>query len=300
MKTKTPKDNFILFLGTGAGDFHGEHPDCPEDTHCGKARVLGGKNIRRAAALLVAPDVVVDFGKTTPDQLKSFGIPRSAICRAVFTHGHYDHCHPPTVLDFAARGKAPLSLYGNTRIRDALDFAARFDWKDGQKRFVRVRRKQHYAYRVIQPEKTFRLGDLKITPVLANHDVDKDWMVQQQVAMNLVIQRGGRTLFYGLDSSIFLPGTLEFLKRKRFRIDLLVLDATWGNLAVDLKQSGHLNFALADQTVQQMRREKALKDDAKIIYSHLSVHEVPPHDQAAGPLAEQGVILAYDGMKMEF
>jgi len=300
LKTQSNDDRYALFLGTGAGDYHGEHGDCPEDTHCGKARLLGGRNLRRAAALFIAPDTVVDFGQTAPGQLKAFGIHRASIRRLIFTHGHYDHCHPPTVLDFCARAGRPVALYGNGMIRDALDFAARFDWNDKKKQFVRARQAACYKYHVIRPEKTFRAGGLEITPVLANHHIDKGKMVQEEVAMNLVIRRGGRTLFYALDSSHFLPGTVEFLKRRRFRIDRLVLDTTWGDGPVNLKESGHMNFAMGEDTVRQLRRAKVLADGATVVYSHLSVHEVPPHDQIAESLAERGVILAYDGLKLEF
>jgi hypothetical protein len=128
--------------------------------------------------------------------------------------------------------------------------------------------------------------------------IDKGHQVMEQEALNYVIQRGGRTLLYAIDSSTILPLTLEALTE--FRFDIVVLDGTFGWMEIDPATSGHHNFPMVEDTVGELRSADLLADDAQVLVSHISTHHVPPHDDIADELAKRGITLAYDGMQVGF
>ena len=296
------RGNFAQILGTGAGDYHppaGLQPGHPMDGNTGKAWQRGGKDIRHSSAIFISPDILVELGDGTAEQLTAYGIPHERIRHLVVSHGHYDHFYPEKVLDFADRLSRPLRIYGNRMIRDALDFAASYRWDDSIKEFVAQERPRNYRIRTVTLEKTFALGKVKVTPVLASHFINKNYGILEQQSLNFVFERGGKTLFYNLDSSWLLPGTLAFLSKYRF--DIAILDATWCDLtSFDIKNTGHHNFPMLEKTLAQFRERGMLKDSALIVYSHLSTGTAPPHEETAVRLARQGITLAYDGMVLEF
>jgi phosphoribosyl 1,2-cyclic phosphate phosphodiesterase len=291
--------NYIRFLGTGAGDFHAAVPDvCGDDCNYKRALNLGGKNIRRATSMFVWPDMIVDFSETSREQLSAFGISEASIRHILISHGHYDHFNPGKILEFASPRSEPLEVYGAWPIQAALNFAATHGWNSQTFRFSLERRENKCRFHEVSLEQTFRLGDVEVTPVLSSHFIDKVHMVVEQQALNYVLRRGDHTLFYNLDSSYLLPETMEFISK--FQFDIVIMDATFGDRKIDPLGSGHHNFAMLDETMEEFRSQKMLKPQAQIVYSHLSTYEVPPHDEVAGKLAEKGIILAYDGLRLEF
>ena len=298
---KTRHGNHVQILGTGAGDYHvssGPHPGYPADGNCGKAWQRGGKDIRRSSGMFISPDILVELSEGTDDQLAAYGIPRERIRHCVVSHGHYDHLYPAKVMDFADRLSLPLQIYGNQMIRDALDFAATYQWDDSSKEFVVRERRRNFRPRTVKLEETFNLGNVQVTPVLSSHCINKDYGILDQQALNFVFERDGKALFYNLDSNWLLPKTLDFLSKYRF--DVAILDATWCDLTVDIKNTGHHSFAMLEKTLAGFRERGMLKDNALVVYSHLSTDTAPPHEETAARLAEQGITLAYDGMTFEF
>ena len=49
-----------------------------------------------------------------------------------------------------------------------------------------------------------------------------------------------------------------------------------------------------------MQKANSLTKKSAIVYTHISTHTLPPHDEIVEDLAMNGKILAYDGMTMEF
>ncbi len=291
--------NFIQFLGTGAGDYHAAVPDvCADECNYKRALNLGGKNIRRAPSMFIWPDIVVDFGETSREQLSALGIPESMVRHVVISHGHFDHFYPTKILEFASPRSQPLEVYGAPPIQAALNFAAAHRWNPQTFRFTFEPRENKCRFHEVSPEKPFTLGEIEVIPVLSTHFIDKAHLVMEQQSLNFIFRRGNRTVFYNLDSSYLLPETMDFLSR--FQFDIVIMDATFGYLKINPLESGHHNFAMLDETLEEFRGRKMLKPQAQIVYSHISTYEVPPHDEVAGKLAEKGIILAYDGMVLEF
>ena len=285
----------LLFLGTGAGDFHLLDDLEDQSKHLVRARQLGGKNLRRASSAMISPDILIDFYDDR--QLKTFGVNGDTIRHLLITHGHRDHFQPVTILEFAARLHHTLQIYGNGMVGDALEFAVTYEWKESIKRFCARRIEPNIDFHLVRPEECFEVGDTTVTPVDANHCINKQHMIREQRALNYVFERGGKTVFYGLDSSYILPLTLDYLRR--FKVDLAVFDATFGDLEIDPASSGHQNFAMVEDTIAEFLQAGIISGDTTIVGSHISLRQVRPYEDIVEDVARRGVVLAYDGMVVE-
>jgi len=292
------EQSYIRFLGTGAGDYHCDsHSQC-DDEYCGRSLKLGGRNIRHSPSLFVSSDTIVDFGEGTAGQLATYNIPADSIQNLFISHSHYDHFYPEKVLDFASGFSHPLNVYGSAAAGGALAFAASHRWDASTKRVTADSRPNNCTFHQLTPGTPMVVGNTEIVPVLSSHMIEKEHLILTEQALNFVFTRSNRSLFYNLDSSYLLPETLKALGT--YRLDVAIMDATFGYLEINPLTSGHHNFAMMREAIALMREAGSVTDATSVVYSHISTHSVPPHDDIVEKLAEENVILAYDGLMLEF
>lgn len=82
---------------------------------------------------------------------------------------------------------------------------------------------------------------------------------------------------------------------EQFQFDAIVLDATAGDAFTEAVPY-HLNLEKIRQTVRMLRDRNLLRPHGRVFLSHLNNHHWPPHDELAPQLAEEGLIVAFDGM----
>ncbi len=285
----------ILFLGTGAGDASKIEDETCVDGYIPRVRELGGRNLRGQAAILLEPDIRIDYGED--GAVQRLGLDERPVQHLVMTHGHGDHLQPKGILSFAARQAKGIDVYGNNMVIDAIEFAATHEWDAEGGRFHSTESSTDVRLHRVFPGDTFSVSDATFTALPANHFIDKVNMIPAQQALNYVIERGGKTLFYGLDSSYPLPAAIEALLGYRF--DAAVFDATFGDTEIDLTVSGHMNFPIMAELVAELRQAGAIDDDTIVLGSHLSLAAVEPHDDIVGDMATHGLQLPYDGMRLE-
>ncbi len=288
----------IRFLGTGAGDFIKEDsPHNPPD-YAQKVAKYVGKDLRRAASSLLGDDILIDLHSDIA--LRENHIDPAKIRHLLITHAHFDHFNPSAIVELSAQLEHPLNIYGSADIVRSMEFAATHKWDPDAKCIVKNDSPPQFNLTVIKPFESFSIGDTRITPVLANHSIQKRYMLSEDQALNFVFEYEGQTIFYGLDSSHFLPETMEFLTR--FQFDICVLDGTFGYREIDPFVSGHLNFKMLIETRDAFRQAGMLKPNAKVCAGHISVEyaEIESHEVAAKTLEEKGIILTYDGLELEF
>ena len=285
----------LLFLGTGAGDFRECKDQESSENHVIRARELGGRNLRDASQALLEPDILVDF--YSGEQITRFGVERGRIEHLLITHCHWDHFQPARIIEFAEQQPHRLQVYGNETAETGLEFATMYEWGAERGRFGSRSGGANLDFHPIRPGQTMTVGDARVTAVLANHHVDFDRRTIEERALNYVIEQDGKTLFYGLDSSYVLPGTLEFLKAYRF--DMAVFDATFGHLTIDPAATGHHNFRMLQETIEEFRAGGMISDETTVLGSHISLAHVPPHDEIVDEAVQLGITLAFDGMRVE-
>jgi phosphoribosyl 1,2-cyclic phosphate phosphodiesterase len=289
---------YVRFLGTGAGDYHCESHNQCDDELCSRALRMGGRNIRHSPSLFISPDIIIDFGVGTASQLSEYGIPADSIHHVFISHSHYDHCYPEKILNFASGLSHQLNVYGNNVVGEALAFAASHRWDPQTKRVITTAMLNNCRFHKLSPEKPLVVGDIEITPVLSSHMIDKEHLILTEQGLNFIFERSGKSMFYNLDSSYLLPETLEFITD--FKFDIVIMDATFGYMEIEPLLSGHHNFKMLEETLGLMQRANSLNENAAIIYTHISTHAVPPHDEIVEDLSKNSILLAYDGMIMGF
>jgi len=260
-----------------------------------RARTIGGRNLRHAASTMIIPDILIDFYDDR--QIKKYGVEEDLIRHLLITHGHWDHFQPEAILEFAARLPHVLQIYGNAMVGNALEFAATYAWDESTGQFHIREMTPNFCFHLIQPGQRLALGDTTITAVQGNHFIDKQHMIMDQWVLNYILERAGKTIFYGLDSSSTLPLTMACLRQ--FQLDLAVFDATFGDMEIDPATSGHNNFAMVASTIAEFRQEGIIRAHTVVVGSHISLEHVPPHEDIVEDLACKGITLAYDGMIRE-
>lgn len=285
----------ILFLGTGAGDALKIEDAGFDEGHMPRASELGGPNLRGPASILLEPDIQIDYYDDRP--LTRFAVDQQSVRHLVITHGHKDHLQPRGLLAFAARQPNGLDVYGNNMVGDAIAFAATHRWDTERGRFYQQQSDAHVRFQRVRPGQTFSVADSAFTALPSSHFIDKVDMIQEQQALNYVIERAGKTLLYGLDSSYPLPETMDALRG--YRLDAAVFDATFGSREIDPTSSGHMNFAMVEELIAELRRAGTVTDETIVLASHLSLAVTEPHDDIADDMAERGLRLAYDGLRLE-
>ncbi|MEZ5277890.1 MAG: MBL fold metallo-hydrolase [Opitutaceae bacterium] len=286
----------LQLLGTAGGDFR--RVDDLEDGfgHLPRVRELGGRNLRRPAQAVIFPDVLIDYHDG--NQLEKFGIAPQSIRHLFLTHNHWDHFRPTRILEFADALPHQLQVYGEHGVIEALKFADTYHLDRGTGRFTVRESRSNIGYHKLVPHRKCTVGDTAVTAVHANHNIDKsENMIMDNLSLNYVFERDGKTIFYGLDSSYPLPLTVDYLRR--FRVDVAIMDATFGRKPIDVVLSGHLNFDMLGETIRQFREAGIFHKETRVIASHISLAFVEPHDDLEGEVAELGFALGFDGMELE-
>ena len=225
-----------------------------------------------------------------------YGVAPESIRYLLVSHGHYDHFQPLEIIAFAASLPHPLKVFGNSMVVDALEFCRDNVFDDTSGRFVTRQGPYNLETVKLTIDEQTPVGKTRVTPVLGNHFMNKPYCIMEQQALNFLIQVDDKTLFYGLDSSYMIPQTLALLAGTR--LDMAIVDATFGPLEIDPVLSGHHNWAMLDETLAELRKAGCVDQNTTIVADHLSVRNVGPHDQVAGEQAQKGITLAYDGMKL--
>ena len=265
----------IRLLGTGAAD--GIPALYGNDKVSTYAREHGGKDVRTRSAAIVDGVVKIDLGPDTAMQLQRDGLSARDWSALVFTHSDDDHLaeneiqyalFPFTDLEFL-----PFPIYANATVLEII--AARYP---------------NWPMELIETQsfECFDHGNYRITPVRARHIPGED-------CHNLVIERGGKTLFYATDTGVFHEETLVFLRR--FRIDAMVIECTDGFCQQDYE--GHLNVDECVDMVTRMRSDGSLRSGARVVTTHHSVRGLGRHCDLECALKPHGIEVGYDGMEFE-
>ena len=87
---------------------------------------------------------------------------------------------------------------------------------------------------------------------------------------------------------------------KKYKFDLIVLDGTLGDAEGDYRIFEHNNLTMIREIAATIRNVDILKENGKIMISHMSRYSHKEHDELQKKLDEFDVVAAYDGMEIEF
>ena len=252
----------LLFLGTGAADW---------DIRTRK----NGEFFRRLSSALVNGDLLIDPGPQIFDYCEKNGCPTllDGVTDIIVTHSHGDHFNADTVrtLQKTAPRRIWCNAYTAKQLEELSDCCTVVDFKT-----------------------EYTVGGYKITPLRANHSPN----ARGEESLNYLIERDGKSLFYGLDTAWIPCESWHILKQKK--LDCAVLEITIGDVPGDYRIFEHNNIRMAELMLETFRKVGALKPDGVACASHFSRFAHQDHGKLAARLGEFGVIAAYDGYCLEF
>ena len=252
--------NTLTFLGTGAADWDIAERD---------------GFFRRNSSALLDNKILLDAGAHVFDYLACENCPDllNGVSLVLVTHDHEDHVDFYTLRRLAEHH--PFSLAADEELFEQLGDVPGIT-------------------PVLLPlyEESEFMG-YRITPVLANHDVV---LAEKRRAVHYIVTTPeGKTLFYGLDGAWLLRPTWEEMKKHRF--DLMVFDCTVGD-SDDWRLFEHNTIPMLRKITDEIRRLGMIKNEGKLVASHLARTLHLDHEATAEILKELSMLTAYDGLSI--
>lgn len=279
----------VTFLGTSASE---GYPDafCPCE-RCMRARALGGPSLRKRSSVLINNDLIVDLGPDVMAASAQYNVPLSALAYCIQTHEHRDHLDASHFLARSAScgvfGIPRLHFYGTAgAVQKAGQSFPRLLNDDGTLT-AEGSEYLNLTLCIIEPFQSFAVGPYRVHSVRANHDT------QNITAMLYVIERDGRTLFYGTDTGTLPEETWLALRAAGHRCNVVILDHTFG---LTQRATGHMNQEQFLEQVARLREEGLLATDVRVFAHHLAHHSNPSHPELTRIAAEYGYEIPYDGL----
>lgn len=259
----------ILFLGTGASDWpFGSYPK-------GKEILVSGL-FRGSSSLLLSNEVLVDCGPSVPEALSRFEVDCTRLRDIFITHTHADHFCLDALRNVAGRTGSDVRLWVEKGAAPKVE-----------------KLKGSFRIREMVVGKTVDPAGCRILPLPAGHQVGGS----REIPLNFLISAGKSRILYALDGAWLSKAAWKAVKD--LVLDVLVWDATIGDIPADSRVFGHNNLPMIRILNQALRSEGVLGDSTRIILSHLSRDGHPGHFELCRGLAKEGMEAAFDGMEVE-
>lgn len=277
----------VHFLGTAAS------PSMPVPfcacQECGIARAAGGRNLRRRSALLVDGVVLVDLGPDVVTASFDQRVSLQGVRWCLQTHAHSDHFDPEILAsrdpDWRTDLAVHLSLVASRKTLEMVDVLFQQRCGAGSILDATVQDRLKLGVVEVTAYAARTTGDYQIVPFPANHGV--------QDALLYSIDDGRHAVFYGTDTATIPDAVWHDIRKRRLRYDLVVLDHTYG---IGCRGSDHLCAGEVEELALTLRAGGILKEDGRILATHLSHEGIREHDRLKVYAAARGYGIAYDGL----
>jgi len=280
----------ITFLGTAAATSY-PLAFCHCD-FCNKARELGGKDFRKRSSIIINNDLLIDFGPDIMSSTFMHGKSIADIRYCLQTHPHSDHfdasCFTTRIPEYMGVNTPPLQLYASeTTLRKMSDMVKNegyvsdmFDPKEKKRLSLEI-----FPVKSFQ---TFKFGPYQVIAFATDHDKSVDSLLY-------AITEGNFTVFYGTDTDSLTEEVWQGFHDNNLKFDVIILDHTYGP---DTDGGNHLNANRFVGQINRMKTESLLKENARILATHISHEGNPTHDELSKYAIEHGYEIAYDGLEI--
>ncbi|MBQ8163277.1 MAG: MBL fold metallo-hydrolase [Clostridia bacterium] len=253
----------IKFLGTCACDFSSKLETEFKNSF--------DKDARRASAVLINGNYLVDAGVHIIDSLRIADINARDITDLFITHMHSDHFDIKNISIIANEKKEPLRLYiREDAMLDAIPNVT----------VIRMKPYQKYSAGT----------GLFVTSLKANHD-------PETAPSHFLFEKNGIKIFYGCDGAWLLNETYNYLKGAQ--LSLAVLDCTVGDYEGDWRMAEHNSIPMIRLMLPSLMSAKIINNETKIYLSHIAPSLHKSHKETELIAKEFGAFVSYDGLDME-
>lgn len=275
----------IKYLGTAAAEgVPGIFCDCE---NCKKTRELGGRNIRTRSQAIIDDTLLIDFPADTYMHFLNYNLPLTKIKTCIITHSHMDHLYPIEI-EMRKDGFAhidsgePLTFYSAKSGYDMLaDIVKRYSISERDIKLVEIK-----------PFTEFAAEGYKIMPIKAEHD-------EKSTPVVYAIEKDGKSIFYANDTSELCEESMNALRCRKTPFNVISLDCT--EACKDITYIGHLNLKRCIAVREQFLHDEIADRNTVFVLNHFSHNgENVVYDDFARIAGENGFLVSYDGMELEF
>lgn len=278
----------IQYLGTAAAErIPAIFCNCPT---CQKALELGGKNIMTHSQVLLDDRLLIDLSCDTWQHFMKLGRTLESIGHLLITHSHSDHFSIDEIL-LRSTGMAKdmtaetLHIYASCDVIGIIE--KRLSLCSEKKRDQMLGRIQMHRLEYYTPTE---ICGFTVTPFPAVHAGEEN-------AMIFLIEKDGKSLFYGNDTGVFSTEIDEYLAKNKKHIDLLSLDCTKGNQP--FTYSHHMSMAEGRLIADRFLAKGLLDETSHLYYTHFSHNCQNVHDELAEIAKSYGFSITHDGFTVE-
>ena len=279
----------ILYMGTAA-DERIPAMFCHCEL-CQKSLRLGGKNIRTRAQALIDDTLLIDFGSDTYEHFIRAGKTLWDIQNVLLTHSHPDHL---TLEVFSSRchwQSAETTKYPTIKIYTSAGVIEKI-WRVVEARETGKKTiEKYWEFIPMEYFQPLQIDGYTITPLPARHALPEQAFV-------FLIEKDGKTIFYGNDTGYFDESIDEWLANNGKYIDLLSLDCTKGD--VETPYYGHMSMNHGRAIADRFYKKGVINDKTKLYYTHFAHGCKMTHEELEKTAEEKyGFKVTYDGFRLE-
>ena len=254
----------MIFLGTGGAQLM-PAAACECDVCRGIRTGADTRNIRGRSAFQLDAKTLIDLG---PDTNLVAGMNRVSFSQTenvFFTHTDLDHFSVANALNFR-KVLSPVSLtfwFPEDSLKHLAQWYETLTGIPGLASEANVNYiRDCLTVRGIKPYETFRVGDLCVTGLVANHAG-----IFKETALNYLFERGGKRFLYATDTGLWCEENFAFISGKP--LDYAVMECTHGPKPLK-RDASHLNFDFMAEMADRLTRVGAFTADTKLYATHIN------------------------------
>ena len=279
----------ILYLGTAAEErIPGMFCHCEL---CQKSLKLGGKNIRMRAQALIDDTLLVDFGSDTYANFVREGKNLWDIRSILLTHSHPDHLSLEVFSSRYHWQTAETTKYDTIQLYTSAGVIEKI-WRVVEARGLEKEMiEKTWKFIPMEYFQPMEIEGYTVTPLPAKHAVPEQAFV-------FLIEKDGRTMFYGNDTGTFSEEIDEWLAKNNKQIYLLSLDCTKGD--IETPYYGHMSMSQGRAIADRFLAKGVIDETTKLYFTHFAHGCKMTHDELEQTAKEKyGFKVTYDGFRLE-
>ena len=271
----------IRFLGTAAAEgWPAIFCSCPA---CMKAKELKGKNIRSRFSIMIDDAYKIDFPPDSFYHMIQYQLDYTKLKYLFISHPHTDHLASH---EFEFRRKWFTNLRNDRNLHI-------YGWT---KSLTKIKKGMVYSdenepiYHSLKAFKKIETPDFDVYPLPANHMTPKD-----KPFIYLFVRKSDQKTFLSAhDTGYFFDEVWDFLKS--FHIDVISLDCTHGGGSSLNNHLGHQEVLKVKQKLEELH----IFNEGFFIVNHFSHNGKWSHEELESFFKPYHILVAYDGMEIEF
>lgn len=274
----------IRYLGTGSAE--GVPAFFCHCEVCRYAGEHGSREIRTRAQALLDDTILLDIGPDTYLHILAHRLDLTEMEHCLVTHVHEDHFYAPNLYYRQAgfanikEGTRPLIVYGSRDVQEALQLQG-----DGM-----VTPDGSVLFQGLHPYEPVEIAGYRVTALPAYHATENPFIFW--------IEKDGKHLLYAHDTDIFYGEVWEYLEKEKVQFDLVSMDCTEG--LKDFDYHGHMNLKRNLAVKERMLKSGLAFADTLFVASHFSHNGQATYKEICKAADGYGIMVAYDGMEVEF